>query len=130
MPKPKFLFMQHKNSFSVHIENLEELQVPQIQAIEEFVSQRKGVFDFNSYTFVIQKKMEFEEFLSLLEHSFLDVVCTEKFLKTKTQTRVEFGKYKGLLYSELPDSYLLWLKANYVGKDRENIDIELKNRSL
>jgi len=33
-------------------------------------------------------------------------------------------------YNELPNSYMLWLKANYRGQDRETIDKELKKRKL
>jgi len=128
--KPKFIFTQFKNSFSVKVENLEELEVSKIKEIQDFVSKRNGIFDFDTYSFVIQKRLEFNEFITLLERSSIDALCKEEFLKIQHQVRVGFGKYKGMLYSELPDSYLLWLKANYMGKDREVIDSEIKNRSL
>ncbi|MCF6340375.1 MAG: DUF3820 family protein [Sulfurimonas sp.] len=130
MTKPQFIFIKQKNSFSVHIENLEKLSVEQIQAIETFVSARKGIFDFESYTFVIQKKLEFNEFISLLKYSSIDAKCKEKIMLRKTDAKIEFGKYKGMSYNEVPDSYLLWLKANYRGKDRDTIDIELQARNL
>jgi len=128
--KPHFVFTRLHNSFSVHIANLEKLSVEQIRAIEFFVEQRKGIFDFNTYTFVIQKRLEFSEFILLLEKSEIYAHCEENFLKTKQTQRVEFGKYKGVAYSDLPDSYLLWLKSNYSGKNRETIDAELKFRNL
>ncbi|WP_294933207.1 DUF3820 family protein, partial [Sulfurimonas sp.] len=95
-----------------------------------FVKERKGIFDFSSYTFVIQKRLEFEEFVLLLKKSEIDAICEENFLKTQQTQKIEFGKYKGLAYSDLPDSYLLWLKSNYSGKNREIIDAELKFRGL
>ena len=55
MTKPYFIFTKYANSFSVHIQNLEQLSVEQIQNIQTFVEQRKGVFDFETYSFVIQK---------------------------------------------------------------------------
>ena len=128
--KPHFVFTKLHNSFSVYVKNLEQLTVAQIQQIESFVLQRKGVLDFNTYTFVNQKRLEFEEFLLLLQKSGIDALCEENFLKTQQTQRVEFGKYKGLAYSDLPDSYLLWLKSNYSGKNREIIDAELKFRNL
>jgi hypothetical protein len=128
--KPYFVFTKFHNSFSVHVENLEQLSVEQIQTIESFVKQRKGLFDFNTYTFVIQKRLEFSEFILLLQESAIDAACEENFLKIQQTQRVEFGKYKGLAYSDLPDSYLLWLKSNYSGKNRETIDAELKFRNL
>jgi len=130
MTRPKFTFIKYKNSFSVKVENLEDLDVLQIKELQKFVDDRKGVFDFETYTFVIQKRIEFFEFISLIEHSHIDAICHEKVLKVEHQKRVEFGKYKGMLYSELPDSYLLWLKSNYMGKDREVIDIEISNRKI
>ncbi len=128
--KPHFIFTKLHNSFSVYVKNLEQLSVEQIRRIEAFALQRKGIFDFNTYTFVIQKRLEFEEFVLLLQKSDLDALCEENFVKTQQTQRVEFGKYKGLAYSDLPDSYLLWLKSNYSGKNREIIDAELKFRNL
>ncbi|QFR43266.1 putative quorum-sensing-regulated virulence factor [Sulfurimonas xiamenensis] len=127
---PYFIFTKYPNSFSVYVKNLEDLSVEQIQKIEAFVKERKGIFDFSSYTFVIQKRLEFGEFVSLLQKISINAKCEEKFLKTQQTQRVEFGKYKGLTYSDLPDSYLLWLKSNYKGKNRDAIDAELHYREL
>jgi hypothetical protein len=128
--KTKLTFTKHTNSFSVHVENLEELSVEQIKALEEFVSARKGVFDFDSYTFVIQKKLDFREFLLLLVYCNIDATCREYIPLEKQNIKVSFGKYKGMLYSELPDSYLLWLKSSYRGKERDIIDAEIAARKL
>jgi len=128
--KVHFTFTRFKNSFTVKVDNLEDLEVSQIKNIQEFVKQRSGVFDFETYSFSIQKRLEFYEFKSLVEKSSINAVCIENILKVKHQAKLEFGKYKGMYYADLPDSYLLWLKANYMGKDRDIIDIELTNRSL
>jgi len=130
MNKPHFIFTKYKNSFSVHVQNLEKLSVEQIQSIESFVSQRKGVFNFDTYTFTITKRLEFGEFLSLLEHSSIVAVSQEKILKIQQKTKLEFGKYKGMFYSDIPDAYLLWLKSNYRGKDRAIVDAEINFRAL
>lgn len=130
MNKAKFIFTKYANSFSVHIQNLEELSVEQIKTIESFVKQRNGIFDFDKYTFSIQKKIEFNEFVSLIKYVGIDASFKEQIIYKTTKAKVEFGKYKGMQYSELPDSYLLWLKGNYRGKDREIIDNELKSRTI
>lgn len=130
MNKAIFEFTRSKNSFSVHVQNLEKLSVEQIKQIEDFVYKRNGVFDFNTYSFVIQKKIEFNEFVSLLKYSNLEANCKEIIKVASTTKRVEFGKYKGMLFSELPDSYLLWLRKNYSGSQRELIDNELKSRNI
>ena len=130
MTKAKLVFTRYKSSFSVHVENLEKLDVSQIQELQEFVSSRNGVFDFNTYTFVIQKRLEFNEFLDLIKYSNISSTCREHILAQKQHIKVSFGKYKGMLYSDLPDSYLLWLKSSYRGKERDIIDAEINSRKL
>lgn len=130
MPTPKFIFTSHQNSFKVLVENLEQLSVEQIQEIQEFVKKRKGIFDFIKYTFVIQKRLEFDEFQRLIELSELDALCYDAPVITIPKARVSFGQYKGMYYAELPDSYLLWLKGNYFGSGRKFVDNELKKRRL
>lgn len=126
----QLIFTKRKNSFSVYVENLEKLSVEQIKEIEKFVTKRKGVFDFNTFTFVIQKKLEFNEFVSLLHHVGIKAKIQEKIIIEKTTQKIEFGKYKGMLFSEIPDPYLVWLKTNYRGSQRDIIDAELKYRKL
>ncbi len=130
MTKPKFIFTKYAKSFSVRIPNLERLSVEQIKQIQDFVSQRKGIFDFETYSFVIQKRLEFHEFLFLVENSDIEARCEENIIIQKSQPRVGFGQYKGMQYNELPDSYMLWLKTNYRGYERNNIETEIKKRAL
>jgi len=130
MPKPIFCFSEHNRYYEVKVENLEFLSVEQIKQIEEFVKFRRGIFDFNSYSFYIQKKLSYEEFVKVMQRSSLDVITKQKELMLQEQPRVGFGQYKGLFYSDLPDSYMLWLKSNYKGYDREKVEEELKRRGL
>jgi hypothetical protein len=130
MPKPHFIFTQLSNSFRVHIPNLEALEVSDIQKIETFVKERKGYFDFNSYSFVLQKRLDYEEFVKLIQKSDLDILLENKPLEKKKTARIGFGQYKGVFYNELPDGYLLWLKNNYIGADKKIIEAEIKRRNL
>jgi uncharacterized protein (DUF3820 family) len=131
MIKPLFLFEEHSSYFKVVVKNLEKLSVAQIQDIESFVKQRRGIFDFSDYSFSIQKRLSYNAFILLMKESDLDVVIEEKPLEpTQQQPRVGFGQYKGLFYSDLPDSYILWLKTNYKGYDREKVEAELQRRGL
>ncbi len=130
MFKAHLIFTQYKNSYSVKIPNLEQLSVEQIQELQYFVSCRNGIFNFDSYSFVIQKKIEFYQFSSLIKHSKINAVCEENIILDKFKPRIGFGQYKGMQYDELPDSYMLWLKSNYRGQERKNIDKELKKRKL
>ena len=130
MTKPLFIFTQYKNYFSIFIANLEKLQVEQIKYIQHFVDERHGFFDFDTYSFTIQKKIDFNEFKKIINLTELNAVIQENKIVPKNIQKISFGKYKGLLYSELPDSYLVWLKTNYRGQERETIALELKRRSL
>ena len=130
MPKAHLIFTHYHNSYSVKVLNLEQLSVEQIQQLQKFVTIRNGVFDFNSYSFVIQKRVEFYEFLALIKYSDIDAKCEENIIIKESQPRIGFGQYKGMQYNELPDSYMLWLKINYRGYERSTIDKELKKRSL
>ena len=130
MVKAHLVFTQRRNSYSVNIPNLENLNVEQIQELEAFVKSRNGIFDFNTYSFSIQKKIEFHEFVSLLSSLGINAKCDENSIVQHLQPRIGFGQYKGMQYNELTDSYMLWLKANYSGKDKPIIDKELKKRRL
>lgn len=106
------------------------LSVQQIQEIEHFVSQRKGYFDFNTYTFTIRKNLEYQEFIRLLQTLHVKATTQEAVVNIQNSARINFGQYKGMLYNELPDSYLLWLKNNYIGSDREIICGEITKRNI
>jgi len=130
--KVELLFTQHKNSFSVVVKNMLDLEVAQIQQLQEFVTQRHGYFDFHTYSFSLQKRMNYAEFKKLLEAVNIDADIQERVIPNAavSQQRVAFGKYKGMFYNELPDSYLLWLRHNYNGPQRALITKELKKRKL
>ncbi len=130
MNRARLTFTKAKNSFSVRVENLQRLSIEQIQELERFVANRKGIFDFNSYKFVIQKRLDFEEFVSLLKQCGIKAICKESIVITKNRPRILFGNYKGMFYTDIPDSYLLWLKSNYRGVDRKFIDAELSRRGI
>jgi len=130
MIKPHFLFTQHQNSYSVKVKNLERLSVEQIQTLETFVKNRNGIFNFETYSFVIQKRLSFNMFEVLLDSLNIKVFCEEHILQKQTFKRIGFGQYKGMQYNELPDTYLIWLKSNYRGFEKEDIAQELQRRKL
>ena len=130
MAKAHLIFTQRYNSYLVNIPNLEKLDVSQIQELQEFVTSRNGIFDFNTYSFSIQKRVEFHKFVSLVDSLGIEANCQENLIPKKAEPRIGFGQYKGMQFNELTDSYMLWLKSNYSGKDRAIIDKELKKRNL
>ncbi|WP_457744005.1 putative quorum-sensing-regulated virulence factor [Sulfurimonas sp.] len=130
MMKAQLIFTKNRNSFTVFIKNLEELSVEQIQVFQKFCDLRHGYFDFDRYSFTIQKNFTFSEFVKIIKSLEIDAKIFENLALQKSSKKINFGKFKGMLYSELPDSYLSWLKHNYSGEDREIISKELKNRNI
>jgi len=130
MIKAHLIFTQYKNSYSVKVQNLEQLTVEQIQEIQKFVENRNGFFDFDSYSFTIQKRIEYKDFVAIMNYTEIKSFCEENLIVEQTQPRIGFGQYKGMQYNELPDSYLLWLKANYRGSQSKILDSEIKKRKL
>jgi len=70
------------------------------------------------------------EFVKIIELSSLDASCVDNPVVSQVKPRVSFGQYKGMLYTELPDSYILWLKENYSGAQKNILKEELKYRGL
>ena len=130
MPKAHLVFTHFHNSYSVKIPNLEKLSVEQIQELQIFAQQRKGIFDFEAYTISIQKRVDFYEFSNLIYSLNIDARIEEYITIKETAPRIGFGQYKGMQYHELPNSYMLWLKANYRGFDRNKVDKELNKRNI
>jgi hypothetical protein len=130
MIKAHLVFTKYHNSYRVDVKNLENLSVEQIKELQDFVENRKGIFDFTSYSFVIQKRVEFYQFVALIECTNIKARCEEYITEVKSEPRIGFGQYKGMCYSDLANSYMLWLKTNYRGYDRELVDAELKKRKL
>ena len=65
-----------------------------------------------------------------MEYEDFDVECSNKIIQKKPSSKIGFGQYKGMNFNDLTDSYMLWLKTNYRGYDREKVDEELKKRKL
>ena len=130
MAKAHLVFKSYKNFYTVNIPNLEELNVEQIKELQGFVSFRNGIFDFNTYSFKIYKTMIYDDFLSLVEHLGIDCKCEEAKDNIKEMPRVGFGQYKGMFISDLPDSYLLWLKNNYHGEQKDMFLKEITKRNI
>lgn len=130
MPKAQLVFTNYAHSYKVNIPNLEELSVEQIKQLQEFVEFRNGMFDFNSYSFKIQKKIEYDDFVNLVQGLGIECNCKETKRVYKEVARIGFGQYKGMPVSDLPDSYLLWLKNNYHGEQKDVFSKEISKRGL
>ena len=134
MTVPKLRFVAYSEYYTIIVENLALLSVDQIKELEAFAAQRRGRLDFATSAFRIGKRISFEHFNKTLELCGIkaDTIESEPVnqITPASNTPVGFGQYKGMSYSELPQEYLLWLKHNYRGREREFVDQELQSRSL
>ena len=140
MAVPLLRFIPHRDYFDVIVENLTSLTVPQIQAIEQFATQRRSQLDFDTSSFRIYKRIDFDHFNRLLDSVGIIADTIESEIKYSEPSTdhdlppedpvVSFGKYKGQRMSQLPDHYLSWLKKNYNGPMRNSIEYECHRRSL
>jgi len=138
MAQPYMLYQQYSRFFTLDIKNITELSVHQIQELESFTKSRNGMFSFEKAQIKINKRLEMHHLVQLFSLTSLDPYIKEKLdfvddtLKKSAAVPVPigFGKHRGTLYGELPGEYLIWLKRNYRGGERDLIETELKRRGL
>jgi len=134
MIRPLLRFVSNYDHFTVKVENLAQLSVAQIQELEKFASDRRGRLDFTSATINIRKHIDFDDFNRILELSSIKADTIESVIRRQNDTVpaeavIDFGKYRGMHYSQIPLEYLLWLKKNYQGHERQTVEDELVRRN-
>lgn len=140
MALPLLRFIAYRDYYTVRVENLTLLTVPQIRQLEAYASERRSVLDFNTATMRIWKRIDYAHFnKTLLTAGIAADTIESEIVRPDSvpapplpveESVIGFGKHRGLRYSDLPESYLLWLKNNYSGSERGLIEAELSRRSL
>jgi hypothetical protein len=141
MTLPLLRFVASRDYYTIRIENLEALSVPQIRQLEAFAMQRRSTLDFQTASIRIWKRIDYHHFNKTLEAAGIAADTIESEIvrspsaaaeapPERVTAKVGFGKHRGIAYAELPESYLLWLKMNYSGPERHYIDQELAARNL
>jgi len=132
MVRPLLRFVAHYDNFTLKVENITALSVSQIQELEQFAAARRGRLDFSTSTIRIWKRLSFGELNRILALSGIQADTIESEIKRKKETSVDavigFGKYRGTHYRDIPTHYLLWLKKNYQGHERQALEDELRSR--
>ena len=127
----KLSYTQYSKMFTCKIENISELSVQTLQALEHFASDRSGTLDYAKESFTIPKRIELHHLQELFELKGMDVFITEheaqKNRIANTAT-INFGKFKGTKWSDLENDYLLWLTKNLNSDDRQTAIAELERR--
>lgn len=135
MVRPLLRFVAFHDFFTLRVENLSSLSVSQIQELERFATDRRSRLDFNTATMRIAKRIGFDDLVRLLSLSGIkaDVIESEikpKRVENQVDAVIGFGKYRGTHYKDIPTPYLLWLKKNYQGPERQALEQELRKRAL
>jgi hypothetical protein len=138
MALPLLRFVAYRDYYTVRIENLTELTVPQIRQLEAYAAERRSLLDFSTATMKIWKRVDYAHFNKTLKLAGIaadtiesEVVRPDSMPAAPAKDPVVgFGKHRGMRYGDLPEGYLLWLKNNYSGPERGLIEAELTRRGL
>ena len=127
----RLTYTQYSQYFVCHIDNINELDVPTLQSLEQFAHDRSGSLDYQKESFRIPKRIELPHLQELFKLKGLDVFITQqaplqhKPLNTAT---INFGKFKGTKWIDLEQDYLVWLSQNLQGDDKQTAINELERR--
>ena len=127
----KLSYTQYPRFFRCKIENISELSVQTLQALEDFASARSGQLDYSSESLVIPKRIEVQYLQELFNLKGMDVFVTEEEpqrFKISQNATINFGKFKGQKWSDLDEDYLKWLSQNLNSQDRQTALSELSER--
>lgn len=124
-------YIQYNREFVCKIENIQELSVQTLQALEEFASVRSGKLDYTTESFTIPKRIELQHLQEIFKAKGMDVFITEKEPKKSEISQsatINFGKFKGQKWTDLDAEYLLWLSQNISSQDKQVALAELDRR--
>jgi len=117
----------HMAEFS--IKNFEDLDENGIQELIEFAERRGGFFREDLKRFSIRKRAPIEYLEDIFKRSGIDACITEpqydvfrparNMPPKELETTINFGKYKGEKWGDLPDDYLMWIKGAMQGQNSD-----------
>lgn len=126
----KLSIHEHLCGVDFKIQNIGELDQKTIDKLQDFALKRNGYFRADLACFDIKRKLRQKQILQifeLLEISIevVDAVAIPTEITPASQKLIEFGKYKGFRWCDVPLNYLEWLY-----KENEDINAygELKRR--
>ena len=127
----KLSYTQYPRYFICKIENINELSVKTLQALEDFAAARSGRLDYASESLNIPKRIELQYLQELFQLKGLDVFITEKepqYSSVSKSATINFGKFKGQKWTDLDEDYLQWLAKNLNSDDKQIALAELQRR--
>ncbi len=127
----KLLYTQYPRYLVCKVENINELSVETLKALERFASERSGSMDYGRESFIIPKRLELHHLQEIFQLKGMEVFITEEEPQRKLVAQsatINFGKFKGQKWSELDEDYLLWLSKNLNSDDKQIALDELESR--
>ncbi len=130
MKKVKLTIDEHNYGVNFQIKNIEELDMETIALLQNFAIKRNGYFRKNLAKFDIKRKLPKKDILQVFELLELDFEIIEEQesienLTPVAEVIVEFGKYKGFKWKDVPLHYLEWL---YKESENQHAYAEIKRR--
>ncbi len=130
MNKVQLVINEHNSGINFKIQNINELDTKTVSILQNFAIKRNGYFRHDLAQFDIKRKLSQKDVLQIFELLELDIEVIEdkeepKNLTSITQEIVDFGKYKGFKWADVPLTYLEW---SYKENDNKNAYAEIKRR--
>lgn len=137
----KLEIIEYLNGVDFLIKNYKDLGILTIQKLKDFSLNRNGYFRHDLKQFGIKRKFNKKNILQIFEllDINVDIVVTSEKNEDNSMSNqiVDFGKYKGLNWSDIPLNYLKWIwnenenKLAYAEiKRRKNAPLDIENTTI
>ncbi len=142
MNKVKLTIKEHGSGVDFQILNLDKLDTKTVEELKNFALKRNGYFRHDLARFDIKRKLTQKQILQIFEllEITADVIEDDKSsveVTPASQRIIDFGKYKGFLWSDVPLSYLEWIYKENENiyalseiKRRENTAVNIENEII
>ena len=109
----KLEIIEHTRGVDFLIKNYTDLGVLTVQKLKDFALKRNGYFRYDLKQFGIKRKLNEKDILQIFEVLEINVIIIETSQKHEENSIsnqiVDFGKFKGLKWCDVPLNYLEWI---------------------
>ena len=114
MTKAKLTLYEHRSGVNFRIKNINALDLETVEKLKSFALKRNGYFSHSKAKFDIKRKLNQKQILQVFELLEIEVEILaddENSIKNypTSQEVINFGKYKGYKWCNIPLVYLKWL---------------------
>ena len=113
MNEAQLKVIEHNDGIDFIINNFNNLDILTIQNLKEFALKRNGYFREDLKQFGIRRKLNEKQLLQIFELLEINITIIKSSKKEEDtsigEMIIDFGKYKGDKWSNIPFNYLQWL---------------------